>query len=518
MTNQPQTAVACPLWTEVDPRLPFWQYYELFRRSNYGFLLDSGMDHQRLGQYSFLGGEPFLVFRAKRRPGGPPQAGAKVAWQWLADADGRALDRPETTTCIADPFARLREMLRGVGRLSARDEPPPVPFQAGAVGYFGYEAGHFIEQLPDTGRDDPALPDVYLMFIDKLLAKCHRSGRTWLSVLGRGDDEDSARRRAESLRDRMLGRIEALEPQCVPTTRASSSTVPTPDQVARTRVDVTSQFDQAGYQRAVATIREHIAAGDIFQACMTQRFDAPLVGGDAWDLYQQLRRINPAPFAGYLNFPEAQVVSSSPERFLRLGADRFAESRPIKGTRPRGATPEEDAALREQLLASEKDRAENVMIVDLIRNDLGRVCQYGTVRVPELMTIEPYATVWQMVSTVRGRLCDEFDAVDLIRACFPGGSMTGAPKIQAMKILDRLEPGCRGVYSGSIGYLDFAGPMDLSIVIRTLVVKDGRCYFNAGGGIVADSQPESEYLEMLAKAKALVAALQSLKARALDAV
>jgi anthranilate/para-aminobenzoate synthase component I len=215
-----------------------------------------------------------------------------------------------------------------------------------------------------------------------------------------------------------------------------------------------------------------------------------------------------------LNFPDFQVVSASPERFLSLGPDRVAESRPIKGTRRRGATADEDERLRQQLLLSSKDRAENVMIVDLVRNDFGRVCQFGTVCVPELMTIEAYATLFQMVSTIRGTLSEGLDAMNLVRAAFPGGSMTGAPKIEAMKIIEQLEPVKRGIYSGAIGYFDFAGQLDLSIVIRSLVVKEGRCYYNVGGAIVADSDPLAEYSETLDKARALQWALGNLKARA----
>ena len=219
-----------------------------------------------------------------------------------------------------------------------------------------------------------------------------------------------------------------------------------------------------------------------------------------------MRRVNPAPFAAYLKFPEAQVISSSPERFLRLGPDRMAESRPIKGTRPRGATQADDEAIHGELVASPKDRAENMMIVDLVRSDLGRVCKFGTVDVPELTVVEPYATVFQLVSTVRGELDDNRDALDLVRAAFPGGSMTGAPKIEAMKIIDELEPVKRGVYAGAIGYIDFAGTMDLAIAIRLFVAAGGRCYFSVGGAVVADSIPRSEYHETLDKAWALVAA------------
>jgi para-aminobenzoate synthetase component 1 len=271
-------------------------------------------------------------------------------------------------------------------------------------------------------------------------------------------------------------------------------------------------FSQGSYAEAVDDIREEIAAGNVYQANLTQRLDVALEGGgghyeDAWSRYRTLRELSPAPFAAYLELPEVSILSSSPERFLAMDADRKVESRPIKGTRPRGASDERDAELAAELESSEKDRAENLMIVDLVRNDLGRVCETGSIAVPELMAIEAYASVFQMVSTVTGRLRGEHDAVDLVRACFPPGSMTGAPKIAAMGIIDRLEPVRRGIYSGAIGYFDLRGGLDLSVVIRTLLLKKGRAHLHAGGAVVADSEPAAEYRESLDKARALIAAL-----------
>jgi anthranilate/para-aminobenzoate synthase component I len=233
------------------------------------------------------------------------------------------------------------------------------------------------------------------------------------------------------------------------------------------------------------------------------------LAGDPWSFYRRLRAENPAPFASYFELPEVAIASSSPERFLRLSPDGSVESRPIKGTRPRGSGFHEDQANRALLACSAKDRAENLMIVDLVRNDLGRVCETGSVDVPELMSIEAYASVFQMVSTVAGRLRADCDAVDLLRATFPPGSMTGAPKIAAMRIIDRLEPVRRGIYSGALGYLDVRGGLDLCVVIRTVLVKDGRAYLHAGGGIVADSDPRDEYRETLDKARPLAAVLDA---------
>jgi para-aminobenzoate synthetase component 1 len=253
-------------------------------------------------------------------------------------------------------------------------------------------------------------------------------------------------------------------------------------------------------------VREYIFAGDIFQTNVSQRFEAPLVE-PPWDLYRRLRTQNAAPFAAYLDFPEAHILSASPERFLRVDPDGHVETRPIKGTRPRGIGPEHDAALGRALTESVKDRSENLMIVDLIRNDLSRVCSPGSVRVQELFALEHFATVHHLVSTVVGQLRPGADALDLLRAAFPGGSITGAPKVRAMEIIAELEPSARGVYCGAIGYLSLSGALDTSIPIRTAVAQDGRVYLSAGGGIVADSDAEQEYRETLDKARGMIDAL-----------
>jgi para-aminobenzoate synthetase component 1 len=267
-----------------------------------------------------------------------------------------------------------------------------------------------------------------------------------------------------------------------------------------------STFTHRGYLDAVGRVRDYIIAGDIFQANLSQRFQTSMPGAP-FDLYRRLRRRNPAPFAAYLDYGELAVLSASPERFLRLDEQRHIETRPIKGTRPRGLGPMHDAALGRALAESEKDRAENVMIVDLLRNDLSRVCRPGTVRVPELFALEHHPTVHHLVSTVVGELEPGADASDLIRAAFPGGSITGAPKVRAMEIIAELEPTQRGVYCGSVGYISLTGAMDTSIVIRTYLALRGRVYFQAGGGIVADSDPELEYRETLDKARALIETL-----------
>ena len=276
---------------------------------------------------------------------------------------------------------------------------------------------------------------------------------------------------------------------------------------------VRATFSEVEYCTAVEQCRQAILAGRVFEVCLTQRMEMDLPGS-GWELYQVLRAVNPAPFASYLRLPGCEVVGASPERFLRLGTDRTVESRPIKGTRPRGRTAIEDARLRDELGNSEKDRAENVMIVDLVRSDLGRVCTIGSIRVPRLCAVESYATVHQLVSTVCGSLRPRSDALDLVQACFPGGSMTGAPKIEAMKLIDELEPRARGIYSGAVGYWDRRGGLDLCIVIRTLVCAGGKAYFGVGGAVTADSDPAAEYQESLDKACALIAAVRMLGAGA----
>jgi para-aminobenzoate synthetase component 1 len=272
------------------------------------------------------------------------------------------------------------------------------------------------------------------------------------------------------------------------------------------RLGLRSSFTHDGYLEAVARVREYIFAGDIFQANMSQRFEAPLAESP-WALYRRLRARNAAPFGAYLDFPEVVVLSASPERFLRVDVTGRVETRPIKGTRPRGVGPEHDAALGQALVESGKDRAENLMIVDLMRNDLSRVCLPGTVRVSELFALEHYATVHHLVSTVVGTLAPGLNALDVLRGAFPGGSITGAPKLRAMEVIAELEPSQRGVYCGAIGYWSLTGALDTNIAIRTAVALGDRVYFSAGGGIVADSDPELEYRETLDKALGLIEAL-----------
>ena len=369
-----------------------------------------------------------------------------------------------------------------------RADPVPglPPFQGGVAGFLGYEFGGRLERLPAPRSDDLGLPDAWLGAYDWVVAWDHEEGRTWV-VVRRGGGE-AGRPSAEERVGDILRRLS--EPR--PVLGAGSGTPASPLQFL-------SGFTRDEYLRAVERVRELILAGDIFQANLSQRFEAPWPG-ESFDFYRRLTAANPAPFAAYFRGDGFAVASASPERFLMVDPSGQVETRPIKGTRPRGDTPDADRRLAEELLASEKDRAENVMIVDLLRNDLSKVCRPGTVEVPALCALRSHPTVHHLESIVTGRLEAGQTAADLLRAAFPGGSITGAPKVRAMEILRELEPVARGVYCGSIGWMSVTGAMDTSIAIRTVTLQDGRAYFHAGGGIVADSIPEQEHQETLDKA------------------
>ncbi|HJX13152.1 MAG TPA: aminodeoxychorismate synthase component I [Dehalococcoidales bacterium] len=458
---------------EIKTPYPAPRCFEAFAPRPFSFFLDSGMDPQKLGRYSFMGSDPFLVLRSR---------GDRVS---LVRDGVEEVKR-------GNPFDILREVL-GAYKLDGGDAP--VPFTGGVVGYFSYDLGHFIERLPAAAVDDLQLPECYLGFYDAVVAFDHRENRAYLVSTGFPGLDGSQRQRRAGERLKELKSLMASPPPPPAAAEAASGE----------GIVLRANFSHQGYLEAVATAREYICAGDIFQVNLSQRFEADL-SIPPYDLYRRLRAINPAPFASYFNFDGVSIVGASPERFLKLTGDRV-ETRPIKGTKPRGKTPDEDRALAESLLASAKDRAENVMIVDLERNDIGRVCRYGSVKVTELAILETYPTVFHLTSTVVGQLSEGKNRIDLLKATFPGGSITGAPKVRAMEIIDELEPTRRSVYTGSLGYLSFGGDMDLDIVIRTIIVKDGRAYFQVGGAIVYDSEPESEYIETLDKGRALIQAL-----------
>ncbi len=451
------------------------------------WLLESTLADPRLGRFHFLGADPWCIARVR---------GRRLLLELRRAPDGSAAG--EVRSFEGDPFAWLRALLpRAPG--PPRDEAPPVPFVGGLVGWLGYELAEHCDGVALHGRDDLGLPDALLLGVDRCVAIERATGRVFLSALGMGDDHASARPRAQAGLDALERALESLPVGEPADTRASHCP-------ARASAARAPDLDTGAYAKAVDAILEEIAAGNVYQACFTQRIERAF-GGDPVAFYRALRRINPAPFAASLELPEVAVIGSSPERFLSVSRTGKVESRPIKGTRPRGATPEEDARLRAELQASPKERAENLMIVDLVRNDLGRVCALGSVRVPELYAVEAYASVFQLVSTVRGQLAPGRDAFDAVRACFPPGSMTGAPKLAAMRLLDRLETWRRGIYAGALGYFDLRGGADLCVVIRSAFLRDGRVLLHAGGGVVADSRPFAEHAEAEEKLAPLLRAL-----------
>ena len=463
-----------PLVEEIKTPLTAPRCFDSLAGRPFSFFLDSGMDPDKLGRYSFMGSDPFLVLRSR---------GDEIT---LLSNGAEEVRR-------GNPFDVLGELLE----VYALDgSQAGIPLVGGAVGYFSYDLCHFIERLPATAVDDLNLPECYLAFYDAVAAFDHLTGKVYLVTTGFPELAASRRQRRAEARLKELKSL-VLNNSSNPAGEAS---------ILRENIVLRSNFTHEGYLEAVATAREYICAGDIFQVNLSQRFETDLPV-PPYELYQRLRKINPAPFASYFNFDGVSVVGASPERFLKVQGD-WVETRPIKGTRPRGKSPEEDRALAQELLSSVKDRAENMMIVDLERNDIGRVCRYGTVKVTELAILETYPTVFHLTSTVVGRLSEGKNRVDLLKATFPGGSITGAPKVRAMEIIDELEPTRRSVYTGSLGYLSFGGDMDLDIVIRTILIKVGRAYFQLGGAIVYDSEPEAEYLETLDKGRALVRALK----------
>ena len=462
---------------EIDTEVSPLSVFELIKNRRFSFFLDSGMDPHKLGRYSFIGSDPFLVLSSH---------GSEVTLT-------RGTEKKRLNGNPFDVLGNLLELYH------LEPGSSPVPFVGGSVGYFSYDLCHFIERLPSTAVDDLKLPESCFGFYDLILAFDNLKGKAY--IISTGFPELREDKRIEKARER-LNEIKAALYGARP-----SGTKATSPSVVMEQSKLKGNFTHQQYLDAVEKCRQYIIAGDIFEVNLSQRFQAEL-NITPYELYRRLRQINPAPFACYLGFDEVTIVSASPERFLRLQGDRV-ETRPIKGTRPRGKTQEEDKKQANELLGSSKDRAENIMIVDLERNDLGRVCRYGTVKVTELAILEVFPTVFHLTSTVVGRLKEGKSNIDLLKATFPGGSITGAPKVRAMEIIDELEPTKRSIYTGSIGYIGFNGDLDLNIAIRTFLVKGNKAYFQVGGAVVYDSDPEVEYQETLDKAKALIDALMT---------
>jgi anthranilate synthase component 1 len=463
--------------------------YAKLARPPWGFLLESLVGGEKWARYTFLGTAPRSAWRL--------ESGNRVS-TWAPDTGWC------TPSVVHDPLADLDRRLRAFEPASA----PGLPrFFAGAVGYLGYDVVRSIERLPHAPPDPLGLPEAMFLFTDVVIAIDNVYGRAQAIAtvdIADGPDNAELRRRYDAACARVDDAVRTLAEQRAPGPLALHDDAGD--------APFTSSYTRRDFEHHVERIREYIAAGDIFQGVLSQRLTVPL-HATPFDLYRALRSLNPSPYLYFLELDGLSLVGSSPEVLVRL-EEGTVTVRPIAGTRPRGSSEEEDRTLTEELLADEKERAEHLMLVDLGRNDVGRIARYGTVRVTDFMTVERYSHVLHMVSQVVGELRSGLTAMDVFRACFPAGTVTGAPKIRAMQILDELEPVRRGVYAGAVGYFAYGGQtMDTAIAIRTLVAADGMAHVQAGAGIVADSVPAREYEETLAKARALLRVLRIVPAR-----
>jgi anthranilate synthase component 1 len=458
-------------------------------RGPYSFLLESVVGGEKWAAYSFLGVRPRAVFRAR---------GNVVEVLRPEGNDFVVAERREE----ADPFGALSAMLAEL----TPAVPPGLPrFFGGAVGFLGYDAVRWFERLPSRAPDELGLPDACFALTDTVVIFDNLRGtiKVVASVdVGAGD--------ANRAYDDGCARVEAV----IAKLAQPGPTLPALEALSATAIpEPISRTPAAQYQDDVRRIQEYIKAGDAFQVVLSQRFDVPRRGVDPFDVYRLLRVTNPSPYMFHLEFPEAVITGASPEALVRLDG-RKVEVRPIAGTRPRGRSPAEDAALEAELRADEKERAEHVMLIDLGRNDVGRVSAPATVKVDETMVVERYSHVMHLVSNVSGTLAEGKTTADVVRAAFPAGTLSGAPKIRAMQIIEELEPSRRGVYGGAVGYLSYAGNCDLAIAIRTLVTKGDTIHVQAGAGIVADSVPELEHKECVNKARAVIQAVELARTKA----
>ncbi len=475
-TELAQRGTFVPVVKEIvaDLLTPVSAFLKIAEDADYAFLLESVEGGEHVGRYSFLGKDPFLILRSRKGTTTIERAGEVSA----SDA----------------PFV---ETLR---RLMTDFRSPFVPdlprFTGGAVGYFGYGASSWFEPvLGDLGQGADGSDDAGFMLFDTVLAFDHVQHRILLIANARITADDDL----ESLYHFACAKIGFLERELE---RNLSVTRKAHDEA----LQLTSNFTREQFEAQVRTAKEHIAAGDIYQVVLSQRFETH-IEADPFTVYRALRHVNPSPYMYFIRMAGVSVVGSSPEMLVRVEGARV-ETHPIAGTRRRGRTDEEDVRLAEELKRNEKERAEHVMLVDLGRNDVGRVCDYGSVRVPQFMALERFSHVMHLTSVVEGRLSSDCDRLDALVSCFPAGTVSGAPKVRAMQIIHDLEPSGRGLYAGAVGYLDFAGNLDFCIAIRTVIMSGGKAYVQAGAGIVMDSNPTAEYEETRDKAKAALRALE----------
>jgi len=465
-----------------DTETPVSAFLKL-RDAGPSFLLESAEQGGRLGRYSFLGFDPHVVIRWVD--------GELLEWAGGAGADSGA--EPSRRTPALDPYGAVAERIREF-RLAGGDD---LPFAGGAVGLFGYDLVRTVEPLGEPNPDPLGLPDLALMVPSLVVAFDHHRHEVSLIALAYTDAED-----VDAAYERAVARIETARERlrtALPAVRRDGSKPAGP-------VEFESNLTRERFEANVARIVEYVHAGDAFQVVPSQRFTAECPV-EAFSIYRGLRAVNPSPYMYFLDFGDFEIAGASPEPLVKVAGGRV-ETRPIAGTYPRGEDEEEDRANAERLLADPKERAEHVMLVDLGRNDLGRVSEYGTVKVDELMVVETYSHVLHIVSRVSGTLREGLGAMDVLRSALPAGTLSGAPKVRAMQIIDELEPHKRCSYGGAIGYLDFRGDLDVAIHIRTVVVKDGLAHVQAGGGTVADAKPDYEYRESVQKAKAIFRAIE----------
>ncbi|MDA7978275.1 MAG: anthranilate synthase component I [Pirellulales bacterium] len=449
--------------------------------TSWSALFESVIGGEKVGRYSFLTTNPFLEFTATGTQVQVKRTG-KGTEEFAAD----------------DPIKVLQQLVTSV---TVADLPELPPFCGGAVGYSGYDAVRYVESLPNAPEDDRRLPDMAFALYDTMVVFDNVNKTMIVIVLteptGEATNSADAYGAACQRIDEIVTRLQTPEPPLPPADIATAGPL---------TKSYESNFSRDEFESAVERCKEYIRAGDIFQVVLSQRLQTHL-DAPAFEVYRTLRVVNPSPFMFYLRTPQATLVGSSPEILVRV-VDRQIITRPLAGTRPRGSNDEEDRRLAEELLADPKERAEHVMLVDLGRNDVGKVAAYGSVKLADVMTVERYSHVMHITSNVSATLASERDAFDALRACLPAGTVSGAPKVRAMEIIDELEPHRRGPYAGAVGYLDFSGNMDTCITLRTLVVQDGTAYIQAGAGIVADSIPANEYDETLNKARGLLKAIE----------
>ncbi len=466
-----------PVYREIlADRLTPVSAFEKIDEGAGSFLLESVEGGERLARYSFLGSRPFLTFRSKGS---------------AATITEGAESRTVTLSAEQDALHLLKQLLSRYRFVETAGLPR---FCGGAVGYLSYDMVRFFEELPESTEDDLGLDDCQLLFTDSLLIFDHVKHRVKVLCNARVEDD------AESAYDQAVARIEEL----IAKLRTPVMYEPTPPNPQKPPVEVNMPREQ--FEANVSRCIEYIMAGDAFQVVPSQRFQVEL-GARAFDVYRALRSVNPSPYMYFLDLGGKFIVGSSPEILVTV-EDRTVTVRPIAGTRPRGSDSAEDELLETELLADEKERAEHIMLVDLGRNDIGRVCEYGSVHVDQLMVIERYSHVMHIVSNVSGQLAPGKDSFDVMRACFPAGTLTGAPKVRAMEIIEELEPTRRGLYGGAVGYWSFNGDMDFAIAIRTAWIDGDIAYVQAGGGVVADSVPALEYQESVNKSRALLTAIE----------